>query len=239
MDDIQELHHYVGTASRGFGGFVSSYADRMKAISRGDRVAFDWHSPSDVVCRYLNGDFRHLCHALELLKQCDADEYVGGFAQEFFDSMLRLGEVAASECRRFSVEIRRDFTWSAQILLAVFKPRNFGTKRLPSAFAGRVSRKEFQRKVIDRILKVLRGLMLRLRDGARLVDQKVDRLPNPFWDLSRDLHALAEMIRQVQQRLAFWREAFLNGLFCDLAGQRRYLCLLAHSQSGAGEYPLN
>lgn len=239
MDDTEEFHYHVEAAARGFDGFVSEYTKRIRAISRGDRVPFDWRSPSDALRRYLNGDFRHLSLALEMLKTREADEFVGGFSRGFYDAMLRLGEVAASECRRFSVEIRRDFTWSAQILLAVFKPRNFGTKRLPSAFAGRVSRKEFQRKVIDRILKVLRGLMLRLRDGARLVDQKVDRLPNPFWDLSRDLHALAEMIRQVQQRLAFWREAFRNGLFCDLAGQRRYLCLLAHSQSGAGEYPLN
>ena len=80
--------------------------------------------------------------------------------------------------------------------------------------------------------------MLRLRDGARLVDQKVDRSRDPFRDLNRDLQALAELVRELQQRFARWREAFLNGLFCDLAGQRRYLCLLAHGHSGAGEYHL-
>ena len=238
MDDVQELHHQVERAAKGFDGFVSAYADRIRAISRGDRVAFGWRSTSDEVCRYLNGDFRSLCRALELLKTCEADEFVGTFAQGFFDTMMRLGDVAAGECRRFSVEIRRDFTWSAQILLAAFRPRNFGTKHVPSAFAGRISRAAFRRKVVDRVLKVLRGLMLRLRDGARLVDQKVDRPLDPFRDLRRDLRTLAEMSRQVQQRLAFWREAFLNGLFCDLAGQRRYICLLAHGHSGAGEYHL-
>ena len=238
MDDIHELHGHVERAAKGFDGFVSAYADRMRAISRGDRVAFDWRSTSDEVCRYLNGDFRHLCRALELMKTCEADEFVGRFAQGFFDTMMRLGDVAAGECRRFSVEIRRDFTWSARILLAVFRPQNFGTKHVPSAFAGRISRAAFRRMAVDRILRVLRGLFLRLRDGARLVDQKVDRSPNPFWDLSRDLQALAELVRELQQRIAFWREAFLNGLFCDLAGQRRYLCLLAHGHSGAGEYHL-
>ena len=239
MDDIQELHHQVERAAKGFDGFVSAYADRLRAISRGDRVAFDWRSTSDEVCRYLNGDFRPLCRALELMKTCEADAFVGAFAQGFFDTMMRLGDVAAGESKRFSVEIRRDFTWSAQILLAVFRPQNFGTKHMPSAFVGNFSRAAFRRKVVDRILKVLRGLMLRLRDGARLVDQKVDRSPDPFRDLRHDLQALAELVRELQQRFALWREAFLNGLFCDLAGQRRYLCLLAHGHSGAGEYHLN
>lgn len=238
MDDVQELHYQVEKAAKGFDGFVSAYANRIRAISRGDRVAFDWRSTSDEVSRYLDGDFHSLCRALELMKTCEADGFVGTFAQGFFDTMMRLGEVAAGECRRFSVEIRRDFTWSAQILLAVFRPQNFGMKHVPSAFAGRVSRAAFRRKVVDRILKVLRGLMLRLRDGARLVDQKVDRSPDPFRDLSRALQALTELVRELQQRIAIWREAFLNGLFCDLAGQRRYLCLLAHGHSGAGEYHL-
>ncbi|MBQ0031210.1 MAG: hypothetical protein KBT68_00245, partial [bacterium] len=88
----------------------------------------------------------------------------------------------ASEWKRFGVVLRRDFTWSAQILLAVFKPRSFRSKRMPRAFSGRVAPDAFRRQVIDRILVLLRGLLARLRESAQLIDQKVERFPSPVWN---------------------------------------------------------
>ena len=179
MNEIEQLHYEVQTAAKGFGSFVLAYGKGLRAISRGDRVPYDWQSPSQTVRRFLNGDFHHLCESLELLKMIDCDEYAGRFAQALSDAMLQLGEVTASEWRRFGVALRRDFTWSAQILLAVFKPKSFRTKRMPRAFAGRVAPEAFRRQVIDRILVVLRGLLTRLRESARLIDQKVERFSAP------------------------------------------------------------
>ena len=149
MNEIEQLHLEVQSAAKGFGGFVSAYDKGLRAVSRGDRVPYDWQSPSQTVRRFLNGDFHHLCQSLELLKTIDCDEYAGQFAQTLSDTMLRLGEVTASEWKRFGVVLRRDFTWSAQILLAVFKPRSFRSKRMPRAFAGRVAPDAFRRQVMD------------------------------------------------------------------------------------------
>ena len=182
MNEIEQLHLEVQSAAKGFSGFVSAYDKGLKAVSRGDRVPYDWQSPSQTVRRFLNGDFHHLCQSLELLRTIDCDEYAGQFAQTLSDTMLRLGEVTASEWKRFGVVLRRDFTWSAQILLAVFKPRSFRSKRMPRAFAGRVAPDAFRRQVIDRILVVLRGLLARLRESAQLIDQKVERFPVPVWN---------------------------------------------------------
>lgn len=179
MDRIEQLHAHVQLAANGFDGFVCMYDKGLRAISRGDRVPYDWRSPSQLVRQFLNGDFRHLCQSLELLKTIECDEYAGQFARELSDAMLRLGEVTAFEWKRFGVTLRRDFTWSAQILLAVFRPRSFRGKRIPHAFVGRVSPDDFRRRVVDRILIVLRGLLTRLRDYAQLIDQKVERFPVP------------------------------------------------------------
>lgn len=182
MNEIDQLHFEVQSAAKGFGGFVSAYDKGLKAVSRGDRVPYDWQSPSQTVRRFLNGDFYHLCQSLELLKTIDCDEYAGQFAWTLSETMLRLGEVTSSEWKRFGVVLRRDFTWSAQILLAVFKPKSFRTKRMPKAFAGRVAPDVFRRQVIDRILVVLRGLLTRLRESAQLVDQKIERFPASVWN---------------------------------------------------------
>ena len=180
MQEIEELHFHLESAADGFVRFVAAYGDGLKSISCGDRVSYDWQSTSRTVRRFMEGDFRHLCRSLEILKTLDCDDYAGQFAETLSKTMLRLGEVTSSEWKRFGVALRRDFTWSAQILLAVFRPKSFMKKHMPRAFAGRVSAQEFRRRVVDRILVVLRGILSRLRDYAQLVDQKVERIPSPF-----------------------------------------------------------
>ena len=180
MQEIEELHFHLESAADGFGRFVAAYGDGLKSISCGDRVSYDWQSTSRTVRRFMEGDFRHLCRSLEILKTLDCDDYAGQFAETLSKTMLRLGEVTSSEWKRFGVALRRDFTWSAQILLAVFRPKSFMKKHMPRAFAGRVSAQEFRRRVVDRILVVLRGILSRLRDYAQLVDQKVERISSPF-----------------------------------------------------------
>ena len=180
MQEIEELHFHLESAADGFVRFVAAYGDGLKSISCGDRVSYDWQSTSCTVRRFMEGDFRHLCRSLEILKTLDCDDYAGQFAETLSKTMLRLGEVTSSEWKRFGVVLRRDFTWSAQILLAVFRPKSFMKKHMPRAFAGRVSAQEFRRRVIDRILVVLRGILSRLRDYAQLVDQKVERISSPF-----------------------------------------------------------
>ena len=180
MQEIEELHFHLESAADGFVRFVAAYGDGLKSISCGDRVSYDWQSTSRTVRRFMEGDFRHLCRSLEILKTLDCDDYAGQFAETLSKTMLRLGEVTSSEWKRFGVALRRDFTWSAQILLAVFRPKSFMKKHMPRAFAGRVSAQEFRRRVVDRILVVLRGILSRLRDYAQLVDQKVERISSPF-----------------------------------------------------------
>ena len=180
MQEIEELHFHLESAADGFVRFVAAYGDGLKSISCGDRVSYDWQSTSRTVRRFMEGDFRHLCRSLEILKTLDCDDYAGQFAETLSKTMLRLGEVTSSEWKRFGVALCRDFTWSAQILLAVFRPKSFMKKHMPRAFAGRVSEQEFRRRVIDRILVVLRGILSRLRDYAQLVDQKVERISSPF-----------------------------------------------------------
>ena len=180
MQEIEELHFHLESAADGFVRFVAAYGDGLKSISCGDRVSYDRQSTSRTVRRFMEGDFRHLCRSLEILKTLDCDDYAGQFAETLSKTMLRLGEVTSSEWKRFGVALRRDFTWSAQILLAVFRPKSFMKKHMPRAFAGRVSAQEFRRRVIDRILVVLRGILSRLRDYAQLVDQKVERISSPF-----------------------------------------------------------
>ena len=180
MQEIEELHFHLESAADGFVRFVAAYGDGLKSISCGDRVSYDWQSTSRTIRRFMEGDFRHLCRSLEILKTLDCDDYAGQFAETLSKTMLRLGEVTSSEWKRFGVALRRDFTWSAQILLAVFRPKSFMKKHMPRAFAGRVSAQEFRRRVVDRILVVLRGILSRLRDYAQLVDQKVERISSPF-----------------------------------------------------------
>lgn len=240
-EGVEQLHHHVEQAAKGFDGFVMAYAARLQAVSQGDRVAHDWSLPSDEVDDFLNGGFQHLCSALELMKEHDADAFVGEFAKSISDAMLRLGKVASGECRRFGVALRRDFTWSAQILLAVFQPMSFRRKRLPSAFEVQYSRMEFQRKVVDRIVLVLRGLLARLRDSACLIDQKIERTPNPIWGRGSDwiFSILDELVRMLRERIFSCRDVRLDALTGGLARQRRYLCLLAHGASVASDSYLN
>jgi len=250
MREIEQLHSHVESAANGFGGFVAAYEKGLKAVSRGDRVPYDWRSPSQTVRRFLNGDFSHLCQSLELLKTIDCDEYAGQFAETLSNTMLQLGEVTASEWRRFGVTLRRDFTWSAQILLAVFKPMSFCTKRMPKAFVGRVSPQAFRRQVIDRILVVLRGLLTRLRDYAQLIDQQIERFPLP------DAVTIAGMRGLLMARLSDGRYDYVDARRCLTVGPpllglsrqqekvdmtfarlRRYLRLVGRMRV-AGEYSL-
>ena len=169
MQEIEELHFHLESAADGFGRFVAAYGDGLKSISCGDRVSYDWQSTSRTVRRFMEGDFRHLCRSLEILKTLDCDDYAGQFAETLSKTMLRLGEVTASEWKRFGVALRRDFTWSAQILLAVFRPKSFMKKHMPRAFAGRVSAQEFRRRVVVSYPFISVGhkgiLMVRLLDG--------------------------------------------------------------------------
>jgi len=248
MREIEQLHLHVESAANGFGGFVAAYEKGLKAVSRGDRVPYDWRSPSQTVRRFLNGDFAHLCQSLELLKTIDCDEYAGQFAEALSDTMRQLGEVTASEWKRFGVTLCRDFTWSAQILLAVFRPNSFQAKRMPRAFAGRVSPQTFRRQVVDRILVVLRGLLTRLRDYAQLIDQKIERFPSPF--LSKEQKGLL-MVRLSDGRYGYldstrwramreppsWFDRLEEKVDTAFERQRRYLRLVGR-RSAPSEHSL-